>query len=62
MDPRRAIFKIDVNGNEMAALAGLGGCLDLPDAPDIVIELLAQSLQQGAIVHRIHSVTRNSGR
>ena len=49
VDPRRAVFKIDVNGTEMAALAGLGGFLDLPQAPDIVIELLAESLQQGAI-------------
>jgi FkbM family methyltransferase len=49
VDARRAVFKIDVNGTEMAALAGLGGLLDLPEAPDLVIDLLAQSLEQGAI-------------
>ena len=49
IDPCRAFFKIDVEGNEMEALAGLDSVLDRADAPDIVLELLGPSLQQGAI-------------
>jgi hypothetical protein len=35
----------------MSTLEGLGGVLDLPDAPDIVIELLGTTLLGGAIEH-----------
>jgi FkbM family methyltransferase len=49
LDPCRVFFKVDVEGNEMAALAGLDAVLARADAPDIITELLGASIQDGAI-------------
>ena len=49
IDPSRAIFKIDVEGCELAVLHGLGSALAGVDAPEMLVELLGESIQRGAI-------------